>query len=174
MFQKWNKILTEETQSPNYNLHVSFGFINAKFLDIPLSVTTCHWCRNVKQSVTSGTRKILKICSVHLLTLFRAISPEENSNTLRNAVCTWRRAMANQMRHRGVSFIELCSGLKLKVAISCLLAYYVHMKSGDMWAVGGKAKSLQLHLQGYFQERGPRRRRISLRPWQPHHLQGRE
>ena len=37
-----NKILTEETQSPNYNLHVSFGFINAKFLDIPLSVTTCH------------------------------------------------------------------------------------------------------------------------------------
>ena len=138
-----NKILTEEIQSPNYNLHVSFGYINAKFLDIQLSVTTCHWCRNVKQSVTSGTRKILKICSVHLLPLFRAISPEENSNTLRNALLTWRRAMANQMRHRGVSFIELCSGLKLKVAISCLLAYYVYLKSGDMWAVGGKAKPLQ-------------------------------
>ena len=110
---------------------------------------------------TSGTRKILKICSVHLLPLFRAISPEENSNTLRNALLTWRRAMANQMRHRGVSLIELCSGLKLKVAISCLLAYYVYLKSGDMWAFGGKAKPLQLHLQGYFQERATPQKNFS-------------
>ena len=53
--------------------------------------------------------------------------------------------MDKQMDHRGLSLIELCPGLKLKVAISCLLEYYIRLVSGHMWAVGGETKPLQLH-----------------------------
>ena len=43
-----------------------------------------------------------------------------------------KKEMDKQMDHRGLSLIELCPGLKLKVAISCLLKYYIHLVSGHM------------------------------------------